>query len=222
MFITTLIAFLPAAAAPEVATAPAILQPLDSSILALATQDEAESASEWTGSVALSAIATSGNTETESFNFDSNAELHLVRGFDDELFDTFAPALTIYSEGKVNIKSATNPTVLIGLIHACAADPTDIVLGDPAWLVQTLMRWQEYRQLGMLGGFGAVNAQGWVGFLQGQGLAVDTARCEGLVADKSMFFKIKSTSKVGDVERTITTVVRVFRANEEMYYWREE
>ncbi len=154
--------------------------------------------------------------------FDSLAELHLVRGFDDELYDTFAPALTIYSEGKVNIKSATNPTVLIGLIHACAANPTDVVLSDPAWLVQALMRWQEYRQLGMLGGFGAVNAQGWMGFLQAQGLAVDTGRCESLVADKSMFFTIKSLAKVGDVERTITTVVRVFRSSEEMYYWRED
>lgn len=154
--------------------------------------------------------------------FDSLQELHLVRGFDDEMYDTFAPALTVYSEGKVNIKSATNPTVLIGLINACALNPSDILLSDPAWLVQTLMRWQEYRQMGMLGGFGAVNTQGWINFLQTQGLAVETSRCEGLVGEKSMFFTIKSTAKVGDVERTITTVVRVFRANEEMYYWREE
>jgi len=154
--------------------------------------------------------------------FDSLQELHLLRGFDDEVYEIFAPALTIYSEGKVNIKSATNPVVLLGLVQACAVNPTDILLSDPNWMVQTLMRWQEYRQLGVMGGFGAVNAQGFVGFLTQQGLAVDTGRCEGMISDKSMFFTIRSTGKVGDVERTITTVVRVFRANEEMYYWREE
>ena len=74
----------------------------------------------------------------------------------------------------------------------------------------------------MLGGYGAVNAQGWIGFLQSQGLVVETARCESLIAEKSMFFTIKATGKVGDVERTLTTVVRVFRASEEMYYWRED
>jgi putative salt-induced outer membrane protein YdiY len=75
MFITTLIAFVPAAAPAE--ATPTILQPLNSSVAALvAPQDAAmESASEWTGSVALSAISTDGNTETESFNFDSSAEL---------------------------------------------------------------------------------------------------------------------------------------------------
>ena len=75
MFITTLIAFVPAAAPAE--ATPSILQPLNSSIAALvAPQDAAmESASEWTGSVALSAISTDGNTETQSFNFDSSAEL---------------------------------------------------------------------------------------------------------------------------------------------------
>lgn len=154
--------------------------------------------------------------------FDSKQELHLVRGIDDEIYDTFADALSIYSEGKVNIKSATNPTVLIGLIHACAVNPTDVQLSDPNWLVQTLLRWQEYRMLGMQGGFGAVNPAGWVAFLQSQGLAVDSTRCEGLVSDQSMYFTIKATGKVGDVERTITTVVRVFRSVEEMYYWREE
>lgn len=154
--------------------------------------------------------------------YDSLQELHLVRGFDDEMYDTFAPALTVYSEGKVNIKSATNPTVLIGLFHACAANPMEPVLNDGAWLLQTLQRWQEYRQLGMLGGYGAVNAQGFIAFLQSQGLAVDTARCQNMVGEQSMIFTVKAMARVGDVERTITTVVRVFRAAEEMYYWRED
>ena len=160
--------------------------------------------------------------KTKNAYFDSLQELHLVRGFDDEMYEVFAPALTVYSEGKVNIKSATNPTVLLGLTQACAVNPTDILLSDPNWMVQTLLRWQEYRQLGALGGYGPVNAQGFISFLTSQGLAVDTARCEGMISEQSMFFNIKSTGKVGDVERTITTVVRVYKSAEEMYYWREE
>lgn len=160
--------------------------------------------------------------KTKNAYYDSMSELHLVRGFDDEMYDTFAPAMTIYSEGQVNIKSATNPTVLIGLMRACAANPTDILLSDPNWLIETLMHWQEFRQLGTLGGYGAVNAEGWMSFLQSQGLQIAQDRCAGLISDKSMYFKIRSTAKVGDVERSITTVVRVFRSSEEMYYWREE
>ncbi|MBN2359584.1 MAG: general secretion pathway protein GspK [Deltaproteobacteria bacterium] len=160
--------------------------------------------------------------QTKNAFFDSLQELHLVRGFDDEMYDTFASALTIYSEGKVNIKSATNPTVLIGLFHACAANPMEPLLNDGMWLMQTLQRWQEYRQLGVLGGYGAVNAQGFIAFLQSQGLAVDTTRCQNMVGEQSMVFTVKAMARVGDVERTITTVVRVFRASEEMYYWRED
>jgi putative salt-induced outer membrane protein YdiY len=74
MFITSLIAFLPAATTAPLA-APALLQPLDSSIVSLVAQDEAMTDPQWTGSVSLSAISTTGNTETESFNFDSNAVL---------------------------------------------------------------------------------------------------------------------------------------------------
>lgn len=74
MLITTLIAFLPVAAPAEVTLT--ILQPLDSSIASLVAPQTtpAESVSEWTGSVALSAISTDGNTESEAYSFDATAE----------------------------------------------------------------------------------------------------------------------------------------------------
>lgn len=69
--ITALIIAL-APATPEVApTAP--LAPLDDALISI--MQDAEAQPEWTGSVALSAISTSGNTEQESFNFDAGAEL---------------------------------------------------------------------------------------------------------------------------------------------------
>lgn len=74
MFTTLLIAIAPAI--PEAAPAPA-LAPLDPSLLA-ATQDEAAedmTDPEWTGSVSLGATYTSGNTETQAYNADANAEL---------------------------------------------------------------------------------------------------------------------------------------------------
>jgi len=62
-----------APATPEAAPVSAPIDPLDQAILSLVQEDE--SAPEWTGSVALSAITTDGNTETDSFNLDADAEL---------------------------------------------------------------------------------------------------------------------------------------------------
>ena len=63
-----------APATPEAAPAPTQIAPLDSAILGV-VQEAEESGHAWTGSVALSAISTTGNTETDSFNFDAGAEL---------------------------------------------------------------------------------------------------------------------------------------------------
>ncbi|MDF1800778.1 MAG: DUF481 domain-containing protein [Planctomycetota bacterium] len=61
-----------APATPELApTAP--LAPLDDALISI--MQDAEAAPQWTGSVAMSAITTSGNTEQESFNFDAGAVL---------------------------------------------------------------------------------------------------------------------------------------------------
>lgn len=75
MFTTILFALAPAI--PEAAPAPAPPLALDPSVLAL-TQDEGADEMvdpKWTGSVALGATFTSGNTETQAYNADANAEL---------------------------------------------------------------------------------------------------------------------------------------------------
>jgi len=75
MFTTILFALAPAI--PEAAPAPAPPLALDPSVLAL-TQDEGADEMvepEWTGSVALGATFTSGNTETQNYSADANAEL---------------------------------------------------------------------------------------------------------------------------------------------------
>lgn len=64
-----------APATPEAAPSLAPVAPLDDAIIALVQEGEAEDAPRWTGSVALSVISTTGNTETDAFNADAGAEL---------------------------------------------------------------------------------------------------------------------------------------------------
>ncbi len=73
MITTLLIALAPAIT--EAAPSTPVLTPLDPMLVAVAQDDSAMADPEWTGSVALSAVTTTGNTEQTAFNADANAEL---------------------------------------------------------------------------------------------------------------------------------------------------
>lgn len=73
MFTTMLIALAPAIT--EAAPTPApLLTPLDPSLLAVAQDASEYTEPQWTGSVSLGATYTEGNTKTQSYNADANAE----------------------------------------------------------------------------------------------------------------------------------------------------
>lgn len=148
--------------------------------------------------------------------FDSTAELRLVRGITDAHLRAFGDQISIYGEGKTNILSAPLSTIE-ALIYGCA-QPGDPIVQSPQWMTETLQLWQEWKSLGPLGGGGASTPDGFLAFLDTRGLAV-IPECKDQMTTESRNFTVKASATVGDVTRTITTVMRVYGSAEETYYF---
>ena len=77
---------------------------------------------------------------------------------------------------------------------------------------------REFKTLGPLAGGGPINADGFIQMLDARGLTVNEA-CKDQMATESRNFTIQASGTVGEVTRTITTVMRVYNAVEELYYY---
>jgi general secretion pathway protein K len=148
--------------------------------------------------------------------FDSGAELRLVRGMTDAHLRAFGDQISIYGQGKVNILSAPLSSVE-SLIYGCL-DPADPHVSNPQWMQETLRFWQEWKTLGPLGGGGPATPDGFVMFLDSRGVTT-TPACVNQITTESQNFTVKASATVGDVTRTITTVMRVAGQIEEIYYF---
>jgi general secretion pathway protein K len=155
-------------------------------------------------------------TTPKNAYFDSAAELRLVRGMSDAHLRAFGDQITIYGEGKTNILSAPLSTIE-SLIYGCA-EPNDPVVQNPIWMQETLALWQEWKQLGPVGGGGPATPDGFLMFLDTRGLVVTDA-CKEQITTESRNFTVRGSATVGEVTRTITTVMRVYGATEELYYY---
>lgn len=163
------------------------------------------------------AVYSSGyKVEPKNGTFDSPAELRLVRGITDAHLRAFGDKISIYGEGKVNILSAPLGTIE-ALVYACA-QPGDPLVQNPLWMKETLSGWEQAKVLGVLGGGFPPTPDGFLGFLDSRGLVVAPA-CKDQIGTESKNFTISATATVGEVTRTMTTVLRVARQAEEIYYY---
>lgn len=156
--------------------------------------------------------------------FDSPGELRLVRGMTDAHWKAFGEDISLYAENKVNILSATQ-LAIESLVRACAQNPQDPLLFDPLWMQRTVQGWFQCKMVGVLGGGCQASPSGFMSYLSsglmtdGIGLSLDQTACEEMIATESKNFTVRSTGRVGDVERTITLVVRVAGNTEERYFY---
>jgi hypothetical protein len=163
------------------------------------------------------ALYSSGyKVEPKNAYVDSPGELRLIRGMSDAHLRAFGDSISIYGEGKVNLLSAPDASIE-ALVFACAL-PGDPLPNNQQWMQETVLLWREYKTLGPLGGGGPVNGDGFVQFLDMRGLEVNVT-CKDLVTTESRNFTVKAVGTVGEVSRTITAVMRVYGATEEMYYF---
>ena len=150
--------------------------------------------------------------------FDSPGELRLVRGITDAHLRAFGDSISIYGDARINILSATQQAVE-ALIFMCAQDLNDPLLVNPTWMTETLQAWQDWKNLGPLAGGGPITPDGFMAFLDGRALLVNKAVCKDNINTESRNFTVKATATVGDVTRTTTVVLSVFRADEQIFYY---
>ncbi|MBI5497800.1 MAG: general secretion pathway protein GspK [Deltaproteobacteria bacterium] len=160
--------------------------------------------------------------------FDSHDEMRLIAGMDDVKWKVFGPAVSIHSDGLVNIKSATNPTVIEGLIAACAEPPLMFQGVDYFWLQDRVNFWQYIRSEGLALGMGTVNPDGFVAMLgipslqNFPGIQVNKERCKASMKTKSEVFTMRVRAEVGDAVRTRVVTLRIFQGRPEYWYFHEE
>ncbi len=165
---------------------------------------------------------------TKNAYFDSNQELRLVAGMDEAKWKLFGPAMSIYSDGLVNIRSATNPIVLEGLIASCADPPLQFQGADANWLQDRVRFWQYIRSEGLALGMGTVNPEGFVQMLSIpstqniQGIRVNAERCKAGMKTQSEVFTMKVRAEVGEAAVTRVVTLRLFNGRPEYWYFHEE
>ena len=128
----------------------------------------------------------------------------------------FGDSISIYGEGKVNLLSAPDSTVE-ALVFACA-QPGDPRPQNEQGRGETRGTWREFKTLGPLAGGGPINAEGFISMLDARGMQVNET-CKDQMSTESRNFTVQAVGKVGEVTRTITTVMRVYGTTEEMYFY---
>jgi len=148
--------------------------------------------------------------------FDSLKELHLVSGWEGELFEKFGDKLTIWSNGKFNLNSFDEDMHKAMIRSAAVSPPNDGTLdacmntgGEGVlsmWDVTTFNNANDYAQ------FIETNC----------GIELDKNKLKNM-SSTSKVFTIKSTGMVGDSYVTITAVIDYTRRSAgEVKYWRIE
>lgn len=156
--------------------------------------------------------------------FDSLAELQMVHGVDDELFDILKNNVSIYTDGtQIELGNAPLQRVEWGL-WSCVREGMSLLelLTHPGYR-ELLRQLQEMRLLGA-GTFGILKVQGLVGLVRANGLdlVMDPAAVQQRFTDQqgSTWYTIEAQGRVGNASRRIRAVFQVEEG--QMYYARVE
>ncbi len=146
--------------------------------------------------------------------FDSVAELQLVHGVDDELYDILKDQVTIYNNSaQVELSTADDYTIAIGLCGAVQPGSScDFLLMPALWTALANLR-----STGM-----PLNLQTLSQLIQTANLPIDTGRLSQVFTDRnsSTWYTIEASGQVGKAQRHVRTV---FQTREgQFYYFRIE
>lgn len=157
--------------------------------------------------------------------FDTVDELQLVPGISDRWMAAFRDRLTVYPDINSRLNVNTNdPVQQFANILAAAQDPNHQLLRDPT-TIQGIF--EELAALKMFGPFIGITVQQFVQIIESAGIPVQAALKHNaaqndLLGDKSQTFTIKAVGTVGEVQKTITTVVRYDEGLGKLLYFRED
>lgn len=153
--------------------------------------------------------------------FDSLAELQLVHGVDDELYDFLESNVTIYTGSQqIDLTTATEAQLLFGLLGSLRPEVT--LEQANQGIIQLYYALAEAR--GATLGVGSINVQLLTALISAAGLedVIDQELLASIFTDRpqTTWYTINATGRAGNVERQITAV---FQAQEaKFYYYRVE
>jgi hypothetical protein len=135
---------------------------------------------------------------------DSLAELRLIPGVTDAIYQILSKIITIYGEGdSINILSASDE-VLGSAFYLCAKNKEFGSFQRPNFEVDLLADWNQKKNEGAL----EISADGVMKFLQEHGVEVDKDVCSKSIGTESKTFTVKSTATVGRVTKTLVLRLR--------------
>lgn len=153
--------------------------------------------------------------------FDSLAELQLVHGVDDELYDMLRDQVTIYTGSEqIDLTTASETQLLFGLLGAMRPEVT--IEQANQGIVQLYYSLAEMRAA--MVGMSSINLQVLTSLIEGAGLGalIDTSKLSEIFTDRpqTTWYTISATGRAGNVQRSMTAV---FQSQEgKFYYYRVE
>jgi hypothetical protein len=166
--------------------------------------------------------------KSKNSKLDTLQELFQVRGVDDDFMHAFAPRLTIYGGQQVVNVASADSEVIKAVVRAYVA-PND-PLRDPLSrnLDLLVQRFILYRMgLSETGGqllFAnpVTDAQAFLGWMQGQGVALDPRLIGPTIGVEDRVFGIKATAKVGNIWKRLSVVLDNAAPGGRVLYYRED
>jgi len=166
--------------------------------------------------------------------FDSLGELYLVNGVTDRFMAAFGDRLTVYPDPNAPFNVNSDDPLLIALAVRSIADPTrpDPRLNDPVFLDGIVQKIRAVKMMMPMG----MSVQDFTSVVQAAGIVVNTqvtqrqgvagATANSFLGDKSDTFRIVAIGQAGDVERRVTTVIRLVDPTQDglgrVLYWRAD
>lgn len=139
--------------------------------------------------------------------FDTPAEVRLVDGWQDEVYDRFSPSITIFGTDKVNVNCADD-AVLVGLFNAY------VTSGNADLSAQILTQMREAMTLHT---FGTANEV--VEWLKSAGYSPSEDLAKRLSVSTT-YFTLVSTGQAGDAAVRITVALEYKNEIGKVLYWR--
>jgi general secretion pathway protein K len=163
--------------------------------------------------------------EAKNARFDSVDELYRVHGVTDMFMAAFRDRLTVYPDVNSRPNVNTDDPMMMYMAILSVADPShpDPRLRDPVFINEVITRIRSARMFSFFG----MSVQDFVGVVESTGIPINpaikaNAATNRLVGDKSQTFTIKSVGEAGNVQKTITAVVKLDDSLGKLLYWREE
>ncbi len=157
--------------------------------------------------------------------FDTLDELYLVHGVNEQFMAAFKDRLTVYPDINSRLNVNTDDPILLELAIRSVADPArpDVRLSDPVFMDMCIKKIRTAKMFSVFG----MSVTDFTNVVASCGIAVNSSILNNpvnqrYVGDKSSTYRLTAVGQAGDVQKTITAVVRLNDALGTLVYWREE